>query len=350
MNDFDRICDFQSLYRAHRAARLGKRVCRSVILFEMNLSERLTALSRALKDKTYRMSGYYFFKVHDPKEREIHALRYTDRVVQHALCDEVLGPLLERKLIFDNAACRVGKGTHFALNRVSGFFRDYYKKHGAEGWILKCDIRKFFDNIDHEILKEKLEKVVKDKDVMWLLDMFIDSYEKAPGKGLPLGNQSSQWFAVYYLDSFDRLIKEKLKIKYYSRYMDDSILICEDKNRLKSSLSEMKRFVEEELKLEFNAKTQISPIKNGVDYLGFHFYMTKSGKVIRKVRLQTKIKYKRKLRYMVYALKNSRIQMPEVIQVLASCQAHLQHGNTYKFQRNLLENEKFALIPFKMSR
>ena len=227
---YEKIYDFQNLYKAHKRARLGKRNTREVIEFELNLSENLTRLSDSLRDHSYRVSGYYSFDVYDPKLRRIHALHYRDRVVQHAICDEVLAPVLDRKLIYDSAACRIGKGTSFAIRRVSEFMNEFYKRHGTSGYFLKCDVRKFFENIDHEILKAKLKRVfANEPEVLDLLCVIIDSYESEPGKGLPLGNQTSQWFANYYLDEFDRLIKEKLRLKYYSRYMDDCVIIHDDK-------------------------------------------------------------------------------------------------------------------------
>lgn len=147
------------------------------------------------------------------------------------------------------------------MERLSGFLREFYRKHGTDGYFLKCDIRKFFDNIDHEILKRKLQKVFKEGKMLSLFYQIIDSYEKSPGKGLPLGNQTSQWFAIYYLDGLDRLIKEKLQIRYYSRYMDDCVLIHEDKDYLKHCLDVMCDYAETELNLSFNEKTKIFPIK-----------------------------------------------------------------------------------------
>lgn len=338
MTDYEKIFDFQNLYKAHTVARLGKRDNREVILFEMNLSQNLAELSQSIKDKTYTMSGYYNFMVHDPKERKIHALHYRDRVVQHCLCDKVLAPLIDKKLIYDNSACRLGKGTHFAIGRLSKFIHEYYNKNGTDGWFLKCDIRKFFDNIDHEILKEKLRRIIFDKDLLWLLDMIIDSFEKSSGKGLPLGNQTSQWFAIYYLDGLDRLIKEQFRIKYYTRYMDDMVMIHREKDYLKQCLGQIKIFLAEELNLEFNEKTQIFPIKNGVDYLGWHFYLSDSGKVIRKVKQQTKYKYKRKLKYMQYAYSENLMTLDEISEIINSYHAHLDYGHTYRLQKNLLKD------------
>ena len=336
MTDYEKIYDFQNLYKAHTVARRSKRTTREVIEFEMNLGENLTALSDSLKNRTYRMQDYYSFAIYDPKYRMIHALHYRDRVVQHCLCDEVLALILDKKLIYDNSACRIGKGTHFAIGRVSKFLHDFYKKNGANGYFLKCDIRKFFDNIDHLVLKQKLSKVIEDERVLTLLYQIIDSFEVMPGKGLPLGNQTSQWFAIFYLDGFDRFIKEKLRIKYYSRYMDDCVLIHEDKDYLKHCLDVMCEYAETELNLSFNEKTKIFPIKNGVDYLGWHFYMTDTGKVIRKVKQSTKVKYKRKLRYFQKAYAEGRTDLDEIKQVLSSYRSHLSFGHTYKLQKKVL--------------
>lgn len=345
MTDYEKIYDFQNLYKAHTVARRSKRTTREVIEFEMNLSKNLTELSNSLKDGTYKMHDYYTFNIYDPKFRVISALYYQDRVVQHCLCDEVLAPILDKKLIYDNSACRIGKGTHFAIGRVSKFLHRFYNRYGTSGYFLKCDIRKFFDNIDHNILKEKLSKVIFDEKVLKLLYQIIDSFEITEGKGLPLGNQTSQWFAIFYLDSFDRFIKEQLKIKCYSRYMDDCILIHQDKEYLKNCLQKMEMYVNANLSLNFNEKTGIFPIKNGVDYLGWHIYLTESGKVIRKLKQQTKYKYKRKLKYFKIAYADNQLEFSDISQTLSSYKAHLSYGHTYKLQKKILN--EFVLKKFK---
>lgn len=245
---------------------------------------------------------------------------------------------MEKKLIYDNSACRIGKGTHFAINRVTGFLRRFYRQNGTDGYILKCDVRKFFDHIDHEVLKGKLSGAVLDADVLRLLYQIIDSFEVSPGKGLPLGNQTSQWFSLFYLDGFDRLIKEKLRIKAYSRYMDDCVLIHSDKEYLRHCRRQMEEYLHTELKLEFNEKTEIFPIRNGVEYLGWHIYLTDTGKVIRKVKQRTKRKYKRRLNYLMEAYAENRITLPEIRQVLSSYRAHLSHGHTWHLQKKVLSS------------
>ena len=178
-------------------------------------------------------------------------------------------------------------------------------------------------------MKQKLQNIFDDEELLSLLFKIIDSYEKTPNKGLPLGNQTSQWFAIYYLDSFDRLIKEKLRIKYYSRYMDDSILLCDNKDYLRYCFESMKKYLGDVLRLEFNAKTQITPFKNGVNYLGFRFYLTENGKVVKKLKKQTKLKFKRRLKFMKEQFCEGKLSIEEIRQVIVSYIAHFKHGNTY---------------------
>jgi len=327
--------DFQKLYAAHKAARKGKRGKMEVIDFEMNLADNLCSLQKELRNRTYRHKGYHNFKIFEPKEREIYAPSYADRVVQHCLCDNILAPILDKRLIYDNAACRIRKGTHFAMDRLSDFMRDFYKKHGAGGYFLKCDIRKYFPSINHDVLKGKLKRVFGDSEVFDLLNHIIDSYENSPNAGLPLGNQASQWFALYYLDGVDRLVKEKLQIKYYTRYMDDFVLLHHDKDYLRKCLAEIRSMCENELKLELNEKTQIFPLKNGVDYLGWHFYMTNTGKVVRKLRNSNKRSMKRRFKKMARDYNNWMLDIEDIKRKVTSTHGHLIHGNTYRLRCKL---------------
>lgn len=335
MEEYEKIYCFENLYQAHKMARRGKQTKKEVIFYEMRLSENLEKLQYHLKNHTYQIRGYRKFLIHDPKKREIQALSYGDRIVQHSLCDNVLGPYLEKHLIYDNSACRKGKGTHFAIDRLTAFLRKHYRQYGTDGYILKCDVKKYFNSVDHVILKEKISRMALSEDVRWLLKMIVDSYEYQPGKGLPMGNQTSQWFALYYLDCLDRLIKEKLGIRYYSRYMDDMILIHPDRTYLKKCLKEMKEYLETELKLEFNEKTQIHAIRQGVDYLGFHFYLTETGKVIRKLRQSGKKRLKRRLRHYRHAYAVGKIELEAVSRSVASYKGHLKHAHTYRLQKNI---------------
>ncbi len=209
--------------------------------------------------------------------------------------------------------------------------RSYYRKSGLNGWILKCDITKYFYNIRHDILKKQVRKSIDDEKCLWLIDMIIDSTE---GVGIPIGNQSSQLFALLYLSDLDHYIKEKLKIKYYGRYMDDFYLLHPDKEYLKYCLSEIKKIVES-LGLKLNPKTQIMPISQGLDFLGFHTYLTSTGKVIKKIRRRSKSNVRRKLKKMKGLVEDGKITIETPEQSYQSWRGHASHGNSYHLIRDM---------------
>lgn len=332
---YDEIFTFENLYNAHIKARKGKRRKEDVIQFENNLSFNLWDLFYRLRDRSYLISGYHRFNIYEPKKREIQALAYRDRIVQHCLCDLYLYPLLTSRFVYDNGACQKGKGTDFAINRLTAFLSDYYKKHGSTGYFLKLDVRHFFPSIDHGVLKMLLAKVVAEPDILNLLYMIINSFETEQGKGLPMGNQTSQLFALYYLNEIDRIIKEKYRIKYYTRYMDDLILLHHDRAYLEACLKSVKSFAEDELLIEFNEKTQIIPLKNGVEYVGFHFYLTDTGKVIKRVRTSTKKRYKRRMKKLKTDYAEGKIELSEVKRSLPGFAGHLSRGHTYRLMQSV---------------
>ena len=342
-NAFDAMLDFQNLYRAYKRAARSKRYKQEVIEFELNLARDLWGIIRQMEDRSYRIGGYHKFSVYDPKRREIQALSFRDRVVQHCLCDNILKPYFEPRLIYDNAACREGKGTHFAMNRLSKFLREHYREHGAKGYILKYDIRHYFDSIDHEVLKRMLADI-PDRTVLGLLYHIIRSYETESGRGLPLGNQTSQWFALYYLDPMDRLIKEKMRVRHYVRYMDDGILVHESRDYLKKVLAEMRKLAEE-LRLSFNEKTQIFPISQGVDFLGFRFYLTETGKVVRRLRTSSKRRWKRRLKKFQEEYRSGTRTLDEIWTSLASYDGHLSHGHTYRLRKKVMNHFVLTTAP-----
>ena len=344
MTEYEKIYWFDNLYRAYKMAARCKRTKTEVIEFELNLAENLWSLHDALESKRYRPAGYHRFMIYDPKKREIQALSFRDRVVQHSLCDNVLKPYFEKRLIYDCAACWENKGTHFAMDRLSGFLREFYKAHGTKGYFLKCDVRKYFDSIDHNALKYLLRRF-PDKEVLTFLYQIIDSFNADTGKGLPMGNQSSQWFALYYLNQIDRIIKEKYKIKHYTRYMDDLILLHEDKEHLKTCLAEIRAFAAEKLKLEFNEKTQIFPVSEGVDYLGWRFYLTDTGKVIRRLRTSNKRRFKRRLKAFREKYRNGEMDLDAIKRSLASYNGHLKHGHTWKLKTKIYGNFVLTKAP-----
>lgn len=339
MSEYEKICDFKNLYEAHLNSRKGKRNKSEVITFEMNLAYHLLKMQHELVNKCYTMKGYYHFTIYEPKKREIHATYYEDRVLQHCLCDVVLEPHLSKRLIYDNAACQKHKGTHFAMRRLQQFLCHYYKHYGSRGYVLKCDIKKYFANIDHDVLKYKLQKVFDDEDLLELLFQLIDSYKvDSQSRGLPLGNQTSQWFAIFYLDQVDRFIKEELRIKYYTRYMDDFILIHPDKKYLKYCLEEIHKVVSQDLKLTLNNKTQLFPLKEGIEYLGFRFYLKNNGKVVRRMRSSSKKRCIRRLHKLKEDYTKGIIDSHDVKQCLASYNGHLKHEQMYCLKKHVMKD------------
>ena len=297
---------------------------------EVNLLEALNLLSYQLQTKKYTLSPYNTFEVYEPKRRVVMSNSYKDKVVQHSLCDNVLEPILTRSFITDNYASQVGKGTHYGLDRLRDFLRRFYRKNGIDGWILKADISKYFYSIRHDVLKSLIRKKIRDPDVLWLVEMIIDSTEG--NVGIPIGNQSSQLFALLYLNNLDHFVKEKLGIKYYGRYMDDFFLIHEDKAYLQYCRAEIEKHVAA-LGLSLNNKTNIYPLRNGIDFLGFHTYLTETGAVIRKVRRRSKNNMKRKLKKMRGLVERGKITTATVEQSYKSWRGHASKGNCYHLIR-----------------
>jgi hypothetical protein len=339
-NLYHLVYDFTNLYRAYLAARRGKRNKIEIIKFESLLSSNLLQLKEQLMNKSYCPGPYRVFVIREPKERVIMAPRFRDRVVQHSLCDNVLNPVFERHLIPFTFANRRYKGTHAALYTLSRQMQKAWKESGNNGcYILKCDISNYFYSINHSILKGKIRRLIKDKDILWLTDLIIDS---TPGEvGIPIGNLTSQYFANYFLSEMDHLIKEKLRIKHYVRYMDDFTLIHHDKQYLVYCKEYLSNYLEH-IGLTFNKKTQVFPLKNGVDFLGFHTYVTETGKIVRKLRRNSKKKMKRKLRFFQREYSAGRIDLDRIRSSIASWIGHAKHGNTYNLRKKILNKYAFS--------
>ena len=200
--------------------------------------------------------------------------------------------------------------------------------HYADGWILKCDIRKFFAHIDHEAVREKLNTLFADKDIKWLSDTIIDSVSTNGGVGLPIGYQSSQLYALVLLNGLDHLVKEKLHIEGYGRYVDDFYLIHNDKKYLQECLKIIRNYLSG-YGLELNEKTQILPLKNGIDFLGFHTYLTDTGKVICKLRKRSKENMKRKLRKYAKNYEAGTMSIEKIRQSYGGWRSFASYGNTH---------------------
>ncbi|MBO5005683.1 MAG: group II intron reverse transcriptase domain-containing protein [Clostridia bacterium] len=265
-NQFDKYLTYENLMRAHIESRKNKSYKEEIILFNLKQEEYIKWLLEELRKGTYKHGGYKVFYVHIPKERKIEASRYIDRVVHRWVADSFLKPYFETQFIETSYACIKNRGMHKATLDVQKAMR-HYKNIWNEYYIIKMDVRKYFQNIDKDILINILKRKVKDKKLMRLIEEIV--YSNKGKKGIPIGNYTSQIFANIYLNEIDQYIKHKLKCKYYFRYMDDSIILLKTKDEAKRILEEVKKFLKEKLDLELNNKTQILKSKQGINFCGY---------------------------------------------------------------------------------
>jgi retron-type reverse transcriptase len=238
--------------------------------FSLSLIDNIISLNNELVKGNYRHGGYEAFKINDPKPRDIHKASVRDRLLHHAIY-RISYPFFDKKFIADSFSCRLNKGTHKAVNRFREFFYKVSKNNTKTCWVLKCDIKKFFANIDHKILLEILKEHVKDEKLLWLLGEIVGSFSSNKnGVGLPLGNLTSQLFVNIYMNKFDQFVKHKLKAKYYIRYCDDFVIFSDNRKELKDFLPQINKFLLEKVKLELHPqKVSIKTIVSGVDFLGW---------------------------------------------------------------------------------
>ena len=331
------IISIDNLLLAWKEFLKGKKNRKDVLYFERNLMTNILELHNNLKNKTYKHSDYHSVNISDPKPRNIHKASVRDRLLHHAIY-RILYPYFDKKFIHDSYSCRIDKGTHKSINKFRQMIRIVSKNNTKTCWVLKCDIKKFFANINHGILKEILSRFDLDSDMLWLLGNIIDSFHIDPHisysvympddtnfaraenvslRGLPLGNLTSQLLVNIYMNEFDQFVKHQLRVKYYIRYADDFVVLSDNKNYLENTLEQMKEFLETKLKLNLHPdKIFIKTIASGVDFLGWvHFPKH------RVLRTATKRRMFRNIN------KNSK---PETV---ASYLGMLKHGNGYKLEK-----------------
>lgn len=270
---FEKIISVENLLIAWKEFVKGKRKRVDVQEFQLRLMANILSLHNDLRNKTYMHGSYEHFKISDPKPRDIHKATVRDRLAHHAIY-RILYPFFNKKFIFDSYSCRVGKGTHKAISRFTELAKCESFSHTKTCWVLKCDICKFFANIDHDILKRILSKYIHNSDILWLIEQIISSFNSGTiGKGLPLGNLTSQLFVNIYMNEFDQFIKHKLNIKYYIRYADDFVVFSQNKEYLLKLIPTISDFLQKHLKLSLHPnKVFIKTAATGVDFLGWvHF-------------------------------------------------------------------------------
>lgn len=343
-NLFPQICDFENLYQAFRKARRGKRRRLNVIAFEVDLEDNLLTLQEELLTGTYQPGAYQHFTIYDSKPRRISAAPFRDRVVHHALIS-VIEPIWERRFIDDSYACRVGKGTHAALDRCSHFARRY-------AYVLQCDVMQYFASIDHAILMERLARRIADKRTLALCQLIIDSgagihhdsyqmrwfagddlFARFRPRGLPIGNQTSQFWANVYLHQLDQFIKQELRCRAYLRYVDDFLLFADDKATLHRWKGEIQRILDRLRVMIHPRRSRVYPVRTGIPFLGFVIYPDH-----RRLRRSAGISFARRFRRNVQAHNEGQLPLDSLKSSVHGWIGHTQHGDTYGLRGAILSS------------
>lgn len=334
VNTFEQITTFDNLLQAAEKARRGKRFRRASLEFFDNLEENLIQLQNELLHGCFVPGRYREFYVYEPKRRLISAPCFRDRVVHHAIC-AVIEPQIDKRFIFDSYACRHGKGTHAGADRAQRFIRIVQRNHGRV-YALKADIAKYFQSIDHEILKRLLAAHVRCTRTLKVLCDIIDcSPTRTPGVGIPIGNLTSQLFANIYLNELDQMVKHQLRERYYVRYVDDFIVLHHDKTHLHRLRRVIEHWLWQQLRLKTNHKTQVFPVAasqgRALDFLGYRLYATH--RLLRQCSVK-RIKYK--LRQFRKGYAAGTIGLADIRPSLASWLGHAKHAQSQRLIASLL--------------
>lgn len=345
-NIYEKIYDFENLHKAWEEARKGKRYRDDVLIFNRNYEEQLINIQNHLIYETYEVGKYHTFYVYEPKKRLIMSLPFKDRIVQWAIYRQLF-PLYEKTFIFDSYACRKGKGTHKAADRLQYWLRQTERKP-ERYYYLKMDISKYFYRVDHDILLKILARRIKDQRLLNLLEKIINcesmNFGLPPGKepdevavsdrlsnkGMPIGNLTSQMFANIYLNEVDQYAKHELGLHYYIRYMDDIIILHHDKKYLAEVKELLRAFLSDELRLDLNNKTTIRPCSMGVDFVGFRIWSTH-----RRLKKKTAVKIKRNLKNQIAKVKAGEERKDRLDRSVASYRGILSHFNSYGLRQSL---------------
>ncbi|MFH1668279.1 MAG: reverse transcriptase domain-containing protein [Candidatus Komeilibacteria bacterium] len=266
---FDDIISLENLFSSWNEFKRGKEKRIDVQEFTLNLEDNIFDLNKKLSSGKYQHSNYISFYICDPKLRHINKATISDRVVHHALM-RIIEPVFERIFIFDSYSSRKSKGTHRAISRFKKFAWKLSHNNTKAVWVLKCDVRKFFNSVNHDILCRLIRDKVDDKKTIILIENIICSFQNEKCCGIPLGNVTSQLFSNIYLNELDQFIKHVLKVKYYIRYVDDFVILSRDEKYLYDALSKIDKFLHAKLRLFLHdRKVSIRQWHKGVDFLGY---------------------------------------------------------------------------------
>jgi len=319
-NLWDKIIDPDNLYKAYRKARKGKAWQRGILEFEEDVEGNLLKLQKMLCTGEFTTATYRSKTIFEPKKREIYILPfYPDRIIQHALL-QVVAPIWDNLMIHDSYACREGKGMHDASRKTMRHVHNYK-------YCLKCDISKFYPSIDHNILMKIVEKKIKCKPTLNLLEDIIRSFDG--GKNTPIGNYTSQWFGNLYMNELDINLKQKHGVKTLIRYCDDFVMFSNSKDELNKLKKHIEVFIKDKLDLTFS-KWSIFKVSQGVDFLGYRHFPNKI--LLRKT---TAKRVAKRIKALPTLLMLGEITFEQYKSSIASTKGWLQWANTYNLKLNL---------------
>lgn len=337
-NIYDKALTFSKIRDAYLRTSKRKKKNNDSIMFEMYLEDNIIDIYKKLKDETYDVGKYKCFKVHEPKERKIYCLPFYDRVVQQLYVHEYIMPYMIPQFISTSFACIPGRGLHNCIDKLQEYMRKSVKKW-ENPYFLKYDISKFFYTINRDIMYDIMKKYYKDKKFLRLTKKFIDfvTEEELGNKGLPIGNYTSQYFANIYMNELDKYIKEELKVKYYIRFMDDGILILENKEKAKEILIKITNFIENKLDLKLNKKTCYMPVKRGILYCGYRVYL--NHKLIKRTNIN---RVKRRIRNWNNEWSKGNFEFEKWNQSFNAWKGYAKHANSYNLINSL--NKKMEYL------
>ena len=329
-NFYSEIYDKKNFVLAWKKARKGKTKRDYVLEFEKDLVGNLRRLHYELKSQIYKPKPLKTFILRDPKTRKISKSVFRDRIILHAICN-IIGPIFDKSFIYDSCANRKGKGNLFAIKRFNLFKRKVTNNLQSEAFCLKADIKHYFQEVDREILLKTIQKRISDDKVVGLIKLILNNFKG--NKGMPLGNLTSQFFANLYLHEMDWFVKQKLKAKFYIRYVDDFVILHFSKEQLKIWKNQIELFLKGKLKLELHPyKSRIIKISKGIDFVGFrNFYHFK---LLRKRNIKN-------LDNKISKFSQGLISKEKLKEILQGWNAYAKWSNSYKLRKKIINK-----IPF----
>ncbi len=331
--DIENVIGFDALYNSMLKCKKGVMWKDSTAGYVLNGIERTMNLERQLHDGTYKAKPTVRFTITSPKPREIASITFRDRVYQRSLNDNAVYPIMTNSFIYDNYACQKGKGTDAARNRLKEFLRRYYRKHGPAGYVAQFDIHGYYPNMDHAMTESLFQKKLPPDVSKMVIDILREQYDGATGYNP--GSQLIQIAGISVLDGFDHYAKEVLRAKLYIRYMDDFLIISESKPYLLMCRQKTEEYLKA-LGFELNPKkTRIFPIEDGIEFLGFKYRLTKTGKVLLFVTSSNVKRERRKLRRLVAKSKRGGIPRDKVDESYAAWRNHASKGSSTRLLKRM---------------